>query len=148
VLLRVFLARVAVVEALGEGIGLDLVPPPLRRREAALRELLADYGRLAAMGREGEPDGDGYVPPEWLLPLPGGLRLPPLDLDGLGPDPAEVGRLREALAVPDARAWWEAALGLGVLGALGEADAELRERLRRRGRELGSIDLALEELVA
>jgi hypothetical protein len=56
--------------------------------------------------------------------------------------------MREALAVPDARAWWEAALGLGVLGALGEADAELRERLRRRGRELGSIDLALEELVA
>ena len=148
VLLRVFLARVAVVEALGEGIGLDLVPPPLRRREAALRELLADYGRLAAMGREGEPDEDGYVPPEWLLPLPRDLNLPPLDLDGLGPDPGEVGCMREALAVPDAEGWWEAALGLGVLGALGEADAELWEQLRRRGRELGSINLALEELVA
>ena len=56
--------------------------------------------------------------------------------------------MRGALAVPVARAWWEAALELGVLGALGDANPELKEQLRRRGRELDSLDLAVEELVA
>ena len=41
-----------------------------------------------------------------------------------------------------------AAEELGVVGALGEADAELRERVRRRGLELGCFNRALDELVA
>jgi hypothetical protein len=148
VLIRAFLARKSVVEVLGQEIGVDLFASVLREREETLRGLLAGYGPLAAMSREGGPDGDGSVPPERALPLPRELRLPPMQLEELGPDQGDVERLRAVLAVPDARAWWEAAEELGVVGAQRDADAELKGRLRRRGRELGSFNMAASELVA
>jgi hypothetical protein len=54
--------------------------------------------------------------------------------------------MREALAVLDAQAWWEAAVELGELGALRNVDPDLDERLRRRVRELGSTDGALGDI--
>jgi hypothetical protein len=140
-LLRAFLARRAIIDVFGQELGLDLLPPMLRERVEALRDLLAAYNPLAVLSREGEPDEDGFVPPGWMLPLPRDLRLPPINLEELEPDAEEVDLLREALAVPDARAWWGAALERGVVGALGTADSELKERLLRR--ELGSIELTV-----
>jgi hypothetical protein len=83
-----------------------------------------------------------------MLPLPRDPRLPPINLEELEPAPEEVERMREALTTPDAQTWWEAALELGVIGALGTADPELKERLWQRGRELGCFNRALDELAA
>jgi hypothetical protein len=55
--------------------------------------------------------------------------------------------MREALAIPDAHDWWEAALELGIVGATGKTNPDLKRRLRR-ARELGSIELVMDELVA
>ena len=67
-------------------LDLDLCAPPVRKREEALRDFVALYNRLAEMSQEAEPDEDGFVPPDWMLPLPRALRLPPLDLEELKPD--------------------------------------------------------------
>ena len=54
--------------------------------------------------------------------------------------------MRERLATPDEEAWRHAAEELAVIGAMGDIDAELRERVRQRGRELGSLNRAIDEL--
>ena len=64
----------------------------------------------------------------------------------LEPDPAEVELMRQSLATPLVDEWWEAADELGICGALGDVDPDRKERLRRRGRELGSINLAVQNL--
>jgi hypothetical protein len=56
--------------------------------------------------------------------------------------------MHEALAIPDAHDWWEAALELGVVGAIGKTNPDLKQPLQRRARELGSIELAMDELLA
>jgi hypothetical protein len=145
--IRAFLARKAIIEVFSQELGLDLFIPLVREREEVLRDMVALYNRLAEMSREGEPDEDGFVPPGWLLPLPRDLRLPPIDPEELKPDPDEVELMRQRLATPLGEAWWEAAFELGVCGALGDWQPELKERLRRRGQELGSINLACEELM-
>ena len=58
--IRVFLARKAVIEVFGQELGLDLVIPPVRDREQAIRDLLAIYNQQAARSWEGEPD-DGRL---------------------------------------------------------------------------------------
>jgi hypothetical protein len=145
--IRTFLARKAIIEVFSQELGLDLFIPLVREREGVLRDMVALYNRLAEHSREGEPGEDGFVPPDWMLPLPRDLRLPPLDPKELEPDPEEVELMRQRLATPLGEAWWEAAFELGVCGALGDWQPELKEQLRRRGRELGSINLACEELM-
>jgi hypothetical protein len=54
--------------------------------------------------------------------------------------------MRQRLATPLVDDWWEAADELGICGALGDVDPDRKERLRRRGRELGSIHLAVQDL--
>jgi hypothetical protein len=120
----------------------------LREREAAIRDLLAAYNPLAALSLEAEPDEDHFVLPGWMLLLPRELRRPPINFEELEPAPEEVDRMREALAVPDAQTWWESALELGIVGATGRTNPGLKQPLRRRARELGSIELAMDELVA
>ena len=144
--IRVFLARMAVIEVFSQELDLDLCAPPVRKREQALRDFVALYNRLAEMSQEAEPDEDGFVPPDWMLPLPRALRLPPLDLEELKPDANEIERMRERLATPDEEEWRQAAEELAVIGAMGDIDAELRERVRQRGRELGSLNRAIDEL--
>jgi hypothetical protein len=143
---RVFLARKAVIEVFSQELDLDLCAPPVRKREQALRDFVALYNRLAEMSHEAEPDEDGFVPPNWMLALPRDLRLPPLDLEELRPDPYEFQLMRERLATPDEEGWRQAAEELAVIGAMGDIDPELRKRLRQRGRELGSLNLAIDEL--
>ena len=60
----------------------------------------------------------------------------------LEPDPAEVELMRRSLGTPLIDEWWAAADELGICGALGDVSPDYKERLRRRGRELGSINLA------
>jgi hypothetical protein len=69
-------------------------------------------------------------------------------LEELEPVPEELECLCEALALSDAQAWWEAALQLGVVGAMGKAKPDLKEPLRQRARKLGSSEPAMHELVA
>ena len=45
--------------------------------------------------------------------------------------------MRQSLAKPLVDEWWAAADELGICGALGDVDPDCKERLRRRGRELG-----------
>jgi hypothetical protein len=144
--IRVFLARRAVIEVFSQELDLDLCAPPARKREQALRDFIALYNRLAEMSQEGEPDEDGFVPPDWMLPLPRDLRMPPLDLERLKPEPDEIQRMREQLATADEEAWRQAAEELAVIGGMGDVDAELREQVRQRGRELGSLNRAIDEL--
>jgi hypothetical protein len=144
--IRVFLARIAVIEVFSQEIDLDLCAPPVRKREQALRDFIALYNRLAEMSQEGEPDEDGFVPPDWMLPLPRALRLLLLDLEELKPDANELQRMREQLAIADEEAWRQAAEELAVIGAMGDIDAELREQVRQRGRELGSLNRAIDAL--
>ena len=54
--------------------------------------------------------------------------------------------MRERLATPDEEEWRQAAEELAVIGAMGDIDPELRERVRQRGRELGSLNRAIDEL--
>ena len=68
--IRVFLARKAVIEVFGQELGLDLFIPPVRDREQAIRDLLAIYNQQAARSWEGEPDEDGFVPPDEVLHFP------------------------------------------------------------------------------
>jgi hypothetical protein len=143
---RVFLARKAVIEVFSQELDLDLCAPPVRKREQALRDFVALYNRLAELSLEGEPDEDGFVPPDWMLPLPRALRLAPLDLEELRPDPDELQLMRERLTTPDEEDWRLAAEELAVIGAMGEVDADVRERVRQRGSELGSLNRAIDEL--
>jgi hypothetical protein len=126
VLLRAFLARRAIIEVFGRELGLDLLPPMLREREEALRGLLSAYNPLATLSQEGKPDEDGIVPPDWILPDLTDLRLASIDVETLELGPRECDLLREALAVPDAQAWWEVALEVGAVGALASIDAPIR----------------------
>jgi hypothetical protein len=144
--IRVFLARMAVIEVFGQGLDLDLCAPPVRKREQALHDFIALYNRLAEISQEAEPDEDGFVPADWMLPLPRALRLPVLDLDELKPDANEIQRMRDRLATPDEAEWRQVAEELAVIGAMGDIDAELRQRVRQRGRELGSLNRAIDEL--
>ena len=146
--IRVFLARKAIIEVFSQELGLDLVIPPVRDREQAIRDLLAIYNQQAARSWEGEPDEDGFVPPDEMLPFPRDLRLPLIDVAKLEPDPAEVELMRQSLATPLVDEWWAAADELGICGALGALDPDRRERLRQRGRELRSINLAFDEVMA
>jgi hypothetical protein len=82
-----------------------------------------------------------------MLDFPKDLRLPLIDTERLKPDPAEVELMRQRLATPLGDDWWEAAYKLGACGALGDADPDRKEHLRQRGRELGSINLAFEEVM-
>ena len=127
-------------------LDLDLFIPQLRGREQAIRELLAMYNHQATMSWDGEPDADGFVLSDDVLPFPRGFRLPLIDVAKLEPDPAEVELMRQSLATPLVGDWWEAADQLGICGALGALDPDNRERLRQRGRELGSINLAFGEV--
>jgi hypothetical protein len=147
-LVRAFLARRAIIEVFGRELGLDLLPPMLRERNEAIRDLAAAYNPLAALSQESQPDEEDFNSPEWALPLPRDLRLPPIDISGLKPEPAEVERMREALATLDAQAWWEAALELGVVGAVGTTDPELEEQVRQRGREPDSFNITADESMA
>jgi hypothetical protein len=144
--IRVFLARRSVIEVFSQELDLDLCASPLRKREAALLDFVALYNRLAELSQEGEPDEDEFGPPDWMLPLPRGLRLPPLDLEELKPDPDELQLMRERLATADEEEWQQAAEELAVIGAMGDIDAQLRARVRHRGRELGSLNRAIDEL--
>jgi hypothetical protein len=144
--IRVFLARKAVIEVFSQELDLDLSAPPVRKREEGLRDFVALYNRLAEMSRESEPDEDGFVPPDWMLPLPRALQLPQLDLEELKPDATEIELMQERLAVPDEKAWRQAAEELAVIGAMGEIEPEVRRRLRQRGREFGSLNRAIDEL--
>lgn len=144
--IRVFLAREAVIDVFSQELDLDLFIPQLRGREQAIRELLAMYNRQATMSWDAEPDEDGFVLSDDVLPLPRGFRLPLIDVAKLEPDPAEVELMRQSLATPLVGDWWEAADQLGICGALGALDPDNRERLRQRGRELGSINLAFGEV--
>ena len=56
--------------------------------------------------------------------------------------------MRERLATPDEEEWRQAAEELAVIGAMGDIDPELRERVRQRGRELGSLNRAIDELTS
>ena len=144
--IRVFLARKAVIDVFSQELGLDLFIPPVRDREQAIRDLLAIYNQQAARSWEGEPDEDGFVPPDEVLPFPRDLRLPLIDVAKLEPDPAEVELMRQSLGTPLVDEWWAAADELGICGALGDVSPDCKERLRRRGRELGSINLAIQNL--
>jgi hypothetical protein len=143
---RVFLARMAVIEVFSEELDLDLCAPPVRKRKRALRDFVALYNRLAEMSQEAEPDKDGFVPPDWMLPLPRGLRLPVLAVEELKPDSNELDLMRERLAMPDEEEWRQAAEELAVIGAMGEIDAEIRAQIRQRGRELSSLNRAIDEV--
>ena len=55
--------------------------------------------------------------------------------------------MRQRLATPLGDDWWAAAYELGICGAMGDTDPERKERVRQRGRELGSINLAFEEIM-
>ena len=68
--IRVFLARKAVIEVFSQELGLDLFIPAVRDREQAIRDLLAIYNEQAARSWEGEPDAEGFVPPDETLALP------------------------------------------------------------------------------
>ena len=146
--IRVFLARRAVIEVFGQELDLDLLRS--HRSASGSRRCATSSPSttaLAEMSQEAEPDEDGFVPPDWMLPLPRALRLPPLDLEELKPDPDEIQRMREPLAVPDEEAWWQAAVELGdTRRTQGDVDPDLKERVRRRGRELGSTDGALGDI--
>jgi hypothetical protein len=144
--IRVFLARMAVIKVFSQELDLDLCAPPVRKREQALLDFIALYNRLAEMSEEAEPDEDGFVPPDWMLPLPRDLRLQPLNLEELKPDATEIRRMHERLATPDEEEWRQAAEELAVIGAMGDIDRELRERVRQRGQELGSLNRAIDEL--
>ena len=69
--------------------------------------------------------------------------VPVVVADGAATPAEAAGRMEIALGPVVVRVG--AALELDVLGAMGDADPE-RERLRRRGRERGSIDLAMDEM--
>ena len=58
--IRVFLARKAVIDVFSQELGLDLVIPPVRDREQAIRDLLAIYNQQAARSWEAEPDAEGF----------------------------------------------------------------------------------------
>ena len=144
--IRVFLARKAVIEAFGQQLGLDLFIPPVQDREQAIRDLLAIYNQQAARSWEAEPDAEGFVLPDEMLAFPRDLRLPLIDAASLEPDPAEVELMRQSLATPLVDEWWAAADELGICGALGDVSPDYKEHLRQRGRELGSINLAIQNL--
>ena len=144
--IRVFLARKAIIDVFSQELGLDLVIPPVRDREQAIRDLLAIYNQQAARSWEGEPDEDGFVPPDEVLPFPRDLRLPLIDVAKLEPDPADVELMRQSLGTPLIDEWWAAADELGICGALGDMDLDRKEQLRRRGRELGSSSVAIQNL--
>jgi hypothetical protein len=143
--IRVFLAKAA-IDVLSRELGVNLVLPLVQGRERAIRDLLAIYNEQAARSWEGEPDEDGFVPPDDVLLFPRDFRLPMIDMARLEPDPADVELMRHSLATPLVDDWWEAANELGICGALGDIDPDCKERLRRRGRELGSINLAVQNL--
>ena len=142
--IRVFLARKAIIDVFSQELGLDLFIPPVRDREQAIRDLLAIYNQQAARSWEGEPDEDGFVPPDEVLAFPRDLRLPLIDMAKLEPDPADVELMRRSLGTPLIDEWWAAADELGICGALGDVSPDCKEHLRRRGRELGSINLAIQ----
>ena len=144
--IRVFLARKAIIEVFSQELGLDLIIPPVRDREQAIRDLLAIYNQQAARSWEGEPDEEGFVPPDEMLAFPRDLRLPLIDVAKLEPDPAEVELMRQSLARPLVDDWWEAADELGVCGALGDLDLDRKEQLRQRGRKLGWSRVAIQDL--
>ena len=146
-LIRAFLARRAIIEVFSQEIGLDLFWRPVREREEAIRDMLAVYNQLAERSWEAEPDEDGFVPPDDMLDLPKDLRLPLIDTERLKPDAADVELMRQRLATPLGEDWWDAAYELGVCGAMGDTDPDRKERVRQRGRELGSINLAFEEIM-
>ena len=77
-----------------------------------------------------------------MLSFPRDLRLPLIDVARLEPDPADVELMRRSLGTPLIDEWWAAADELGICGALGDVSPDCKEHLRRRGRELGSINLA------
>ena len=52
--------------------------------------------------------------------------------------------MRRSLGTPLIDEWWAAADELGICGALGDVSPDYKEHLRRRGRELGSINLAIQ----
>ena len=118
--IRVFLARKAVIDVFSQELGLDLVIPPIRDREQAIGDLLAIYSQQAARSWESEPDEDGFVPPDEVLPFPSDLRLPLIDVGKLEPDPADVELMRQSLGTPLVDDWWQAADELGICGALGD----------------------------
>ena len=146
--IRVFLARRAVIDVFSQELGLDLVIHPVRHREQAIGDLLAIYNQQAARSWESDPDEDGFVPPDEVLPFPSDLRLPLIDVGKLEPDPADVELMRQSLGTPLVDDWWQAADELGICGALGALDRDREERLRQRGRELRSINLAFDEVIA
>ena len=74
------------------------------------------------------------------------MRLPPLDLKALKPHQSELQLMRERLTTADEEDWRQAAEELAVIGAMGDIDVGLRERVRQRGRELGSLNRAIDEL--
>jgi hypothetical protein len=144
--IRAFLARKAVIEVFSQEIGLDLFVTPIRERETALGNIIATYNKLAEMSREGDPDEDGFEPPEEWLRLPKDLRMPGLDPEVLRPDPEDIDHMRERLATPLGEEWIEAAQELAVFGTLKGEDPDFLERLRQRAKECGSIRQALSEL--
>ena len=118
--IRVFLARRAVIDVFSQELGLDLVIHPVRHREQAIGDLLAIYNQQAARSWESDPDEDGFVPPDEVLPFPSDLRLPLIDVGKLEPDPADVELMRQSLGTPLVDDWWQAAHELGICGALGD----------------------------
>ena len=65
--IRVFLARKAIIDVFSQELGLDLVIPPVRDREQAIRDLLAIYNQQAARSWEAEPDEEGFVLSDEML---------------------------------------------------------------------------------
>ena len=113
------MAHKAIIEVFSQELGLNLVFPPIRAREQAIRDLLAIYNQQAARSWEGEPDEDGFVLPDDVLPFPRDFRLPLIDAASLEPDPAEVELMRQSLATPLVDEWWAAADELRTHGDLG-----------------------------
>ncbi len=145
--LRVYFARKTIIAVFSQEIGVDLFLPVLQDRDEAVHGMLECYNQLAERTREAEPDEEGFVPPDEELDFPKDFRLPMIDMAALAPDPVEVERMRQRLVSPLADDWWDGALELGVFGALADLDPDRKQRLRQRGRVLGSIDLALGEMV-
>ena len=118
--IRAFLPRKAVIDVFSQELGLDLVIPPVRDREQAIRDLLAIYNQQAALSWEVQHDEDDFVPPHEMLNFPIDLRLPLIDMAMLEPDPADVALMRRSLGTPLIDEWWAAADELAICGALGD----------------------------